>query len=55
MTFYELFRHFADSWGLVLIFSLYLLLCAWHFLPRSRAGVERAKHSIFEGDDDVTA
>ncbi|MEE4288540.1 MAG: cbb3-type cytochrome c oxidase subunit 3 [Erythrobacter sp.] len=53
MTFYEVFRHFADSWGLVLIFGLYLLLCGWHFLPRSREGVERAKTSIFEGDDDV--
>jgi len=55
VSFYEVFRHFADSYWLVLIFGLYLLLCAWHFLPRSRDGVERAKHSIFEGDDDVQA
>jgi cytochrome c oxidase cbb3-type subunit 4 len=55
VSFYEIFRHFADSWGLLLIFGLYLLLCAWHFLPRSRTGVERAKHSIFQEDDDVQA
>ena len=55
MSFYEILRHFADSWFLLLIFGLYLLLCGWHFLPRASAGVEQAKHSIFEGDDDVEA
>ena len=51
MSFYETFRHFADSYGLVLIFGLYLLLCLWHFRPGAKAGVEAAKHSIFEEDD----
>ena len=53
MSFYEIFRHFADSYGLIVIFGLYLLLCAWHFLPHSRDGVERAKHSILKEDDHV--
>lgn len=53
MSFYEVFRHFADSYGLVMIFALYLLLCAWHFLPRAKANVEDAKNSIFKEDDDV--
>ncbi|MEM6857870.1 MAG: cbb3-type cytochrome c oxidase subunit 3 [Pseudomonadota bacterium] len=53
MTSYELFRHFADSWFLLMIFGLHLLLCAWHFLPRTRDGVEQAKTSIFREDDDV--
>ena len=53
MSFYEAFRHFADSYGLVVIFGLYLLLCGWHFLPRARSRVEDAKHSIFKEDDDV--
>ena len=53
MSLYEILRHFADSYGLVVIFGLYLLLCGWHFLPRSRDGVEQAKHSIFTEDDDV--
>lgn len=51
MSLYETLRHFADSYGLVVIFGLYLLLCGWHFLPRSREGVEQAKHSIFQEDD----
>ena len=50
-SFYETFRHFADSYGLVMIFGLYLLLCGWHFLPRSRSHVETAKNSIFRDDD----
>ena len=53
MSFYEAFRHFADSYGLVMIFGLYLLLCAWHFLPRSSRHVEDAKNLIFKEDDDV--
>lgn len=51
MSFYEAFRHFADSYGLVVIFGLYLLLCGWHFLPRSRSSVEEARNSIFKDDD----
>ena len=53
MSFYEAFRHFADSYGLVVIFGLYLLLCGWHFLPRASAHVEDAKNSIFKDEDDV--
>ncbi|KWV92055.1 CcoQ/FixQ family Cbb3-type cytochrome c oxidase assembly chaperone [Erythrobacter sp. YT30] len=51
MSLYETLRHLADSYGLVMIFALYLILCGWHFLPRTRNGVEQAKHSIFEEDD----
>ena len=53
MSFYEIFRHFADSYGLLLIFGLYLLLCAWPFLPRASQRVEDAKNLIFKEDDDV--
>ena len=53
MSFYDAFRHFADSYGLVLILALYVVLCGWHFLPRSRGGVEAAKTSIFKEDDHV--
>lgn len=53
MSFYEAFRHFADSYGLVMIFGLYVVLCGWHFLPRSRDSVEEAKNSIFKEDDNV--
>lgn len=53
MSHYETLRHLADSYGLIVIFGLYLLLCGWHFLPRSREGVEAAKNSIFTEDDNV--
>lgn len=51
MSLYEVFRHLADSYGLVVILGLYLILCGWHFLPGSRGSVERAKNSIFKEDD----
>lgn len=51
MSFYEILRHLADSYGLLVIFGLYLTLCGWHFLPQSRDSVERAKLSIFKDDD----
>lgn len=53
MSFYETLRHFADSYGLVVIFALYLILCLWHFRPGARRHVEAAKHSIFKDDHDV--
>lgn len=53
MTLYETLRHLADSYGLVVIFALYLVLCGWSFLPNSKAKVEQAKNSIFEEDQDV--
>ena len=52
MSLYETLRHFADSYGLVVIFALYLMLCLWHFLPGAGPHVEAAKHSIFKDDDD---
>ncbi|MEL7446689.1 MAG: cbb3-type cytochrome c oxidase subunit 3 [Pseudomonadota bacterium] len=52
MSFYEILRHFADSYGLAIIFGLYLLLCTWHFRPGARKHVEDAKHSIFKDDHD---
>jgi cytochrome c oxidase cbb3-type subunit IV len=53
MSFYETLRHFADSYWLVLIFALYLMLCLWHFRPAAKRHRETAKHSIFMEDDDV--
>lgn len=53
MTFYEALRHFADSYGLAVIFALYLTLCLWHFRPAAKGHVTAAKLSIFKDDDDV--
>jgi cytochrome c oxidase cbb3-type subunit 4 len=51
VTLYETLRHFADSYGLAVIFALYLALCLWHFRPAARPHVEAAKLSIFREDD----
>lgn len=53
MSFYETLRHFADSYWLAVIFSLYLALCLWHFRPGAKPHRNAAKHSIFSEDDDV--
>ena len=52
MSLYETLRHFADSYGLAVIFALYLTLCLWHFRPGATRHVEAAKHSIFKDDHD---
>ena len=52
MSFYDTLRQFADSYGLVAIFALYLTLCLWHFRPAARPHVEEAKMSIFKDETD---
>jgi cytochrome c oxidase cbb3-type subunit 4 len=52
VSFYETLRHFADSYGLAVIFALYCLLCLWHFRPAAKDHVAAAKLSIFKDDDD---
>jgi cytochrome c oxidase cbb3-type subunit IV len=52
VTLYETLRHFADSYGLAMVFALYLVLCLWHFMPSAKSHVEAAKLSIFKEDDD---
>ena len=48
---YEAFRHFADSWGLLLMTVAYLALVGWVFLPRNRGRNQAAAHMIFKDDD----
>ena len=52
MSFYEILRHIADSYGLIVIFGLYLLLWGWAFRPGAQPHNTRAAHSIFEDQDD---
>ena len=52
MSFYEILRHFADSYGLAVIVALYLTLCLWHLRPGASPHVAAAKHSIFKDDQD---
>ena len=48
---YNLLRHLADSWGLVAMGIVYLVLCGWVFRPGSRHHNDTAAHSIFEDSD----
>lgn len=52
MSFYEQFRHFADSYFLVVMFAVFIGLCAWPFRPGSRKHNEAARNSIFKDDRD---
>ena len=50
---YNALRHFADSWGLVAMGVLFLVLVGWTFLPAARRGNARAAASIFENEDGI--
>jgi cytochrome c oxidase cbb3-type subunit IV len=48
---YDTLRHLADSWGLVAMGLVFLVLVAWPFRPGARRHNETAAAMIFEGDD----
>ncbi|MHA6719855.1 cbb3-type cytochrome c oxidase subunit 3 [Sphingomonas sp. RS6] len=50
---YDALRHFADSWGLIVMTLVFLTLAAWPFLPGSARGNARAATSIFEDEDPI--
>ena len=52
MSLYDTFRHFADSYALMAMFALFLLLCAWPFRPGAKHRNHEAATLIFEGQDD---
>jgi cytochrome c oxidase cbb3-type subunit 4 len=52
MSAYDTLRHFADSYGLVVMFAVFAALCAWPLRPGSRGHVDAAAHSIFKDQDD---
>jgi cytochrome c oxidase cbb3-type subunit 4 len=47
---YEAMRHFADSWGLLIMVMLFLMLAAWPFRPGARDANTRAATMIFDED-----
>jgi cytochrome c oxidase cbb3-type subunit IV len=49
---YDMLRHLADSWGLVMMGLVFAGLCLWPFRPGAGALNEDAAHSIFEEDSD---
>jgi cytochrome c oxidase cbb3-type subunit 4 len=49
---YNDLRHFADSWGLIFMAVVYLVLIGWHFRPGARCHTDTAAHMIFEKPND---
>jgi cytochrome c oxidase cbb3-type subunit IV len=50
MTYNEL-RHFADSWGLVMMGVLYLSFVGWTFRKGASKHNEDAANMVFKDDD----
>lgn len=48
---YDAFRHFADSWGLVMMAAMFLGFVGWTFRPRAHVEHETARMSIFRDED----
>lgn len=51
MSLYEQLRHFADSYGLVVIMLVFLALCLWPFRPGAKNRNRAAAGSIFREED----
>jgi cytochrome c oxidase cbb3-type subunit 4 len=49
---YETLRHFADSYGLVAMAIVFLVLVAWPFRPGAKRHNDRAANLIFKDSDD---
>jgi len=50
---YDMFRHFADSWGLVLMTILFLVFVGWTFRKGASTHHEQAANMIFKDDENV--
>jgi cytochrome c oxidase cbb3-type subunit 4 len=47
---YETLRHFADSWGLIAMTGVFLVLVGYALRPSARGRHEDAANSIFRDD-----
>ena len=50
---YDEFRHFADSWGLVMMCVLLATVIGWTFRKGASARHQEAANMIFKDDDNV--
>lgn len=48
---YDVLRHYVDSWGLVAMTLVFLVLIAWPFRPGAKKANDEAARMIFEDDD----
>ena len=51
-TTYDALRHFADSWGLLLMVITFIALSAWPFRPGARKRNRDAAEAIFKDEND---
>ncbi len=49
---YDMLRHLADSWGLLAMAVVFLVLCLWPFRPGARTLNNEAATSIFKDEND---
>ncbi|WP_225007577.1 cbb3-type cytochrome c oxidase subunit 3 [Novosphingobium percolationis] len=49
---YDMLRHLADSWGLLAMAVVFLVLCLWPFRPGARDQNTQAATSIFKDEND---
>lgn len=50
---YDALRHLADSWGLLAMLAVFLVLVAWPFRPGQHSRNERAAKMIFKDESDA--
>src|SRR3546814_69488 len=48
---YDEVRHFADSWGLIVMVAMFLLFVAWPFRKGARRHHDEAANMIFKDDE----
>jgi len=49
---YDMLRHLADSWGLLAMLLVFLVLIAWPFRPGARKHNRDAANVIFKDEHD---
>ncbi len=49
---YEQFRHFADSWGLVYLFSVFVIMALFIWRPGSSAQYRHAARIAVDASED---
>jgi len=49
---YEALRHIADSWGLMAMVVVFLLLVLWPFRPGAKERHDDAANMIFKDEND---
>ncbi len=55
METYSILRHFADSWGLLVMFGFFVCVILWAFRPGARAAQIDSANIIFRNDAEPVA